>query len=205
MRLFLHCLVLLATAAVLGCVPAQPVRYFALAPVAAPAEPVESEVAVGVAPIALASYLDRSGIVTRRSPNVLEVATLDNWIEPLDTQARRVVARNLAGLLGSDRVFVLPEQQIVSLDYVVEIALERFDIEAAGGDAAPVQETAVLEARWTLLAGRDRRLLVTAPARVVVPVAAPATFEQRAAAMSDALGRLSRTIATAIAGRRDAA
>lgn len=198
--------------ALVGCTPAPPVRYYALSPVAPVTPAVESELVIGVAPIALASYLDRSGVVTRTSPNALDVAAFDSWIEPLDTQARRVVARDLATLLGTDRVFVLPEQQLMPLDYVVEIAIERFDITApAAADeagavaleaAAEAGETAVLEARWTLLAGNERRLLQTHPARITEAVEVPGSFEWRAAAMSEALGRLSRAIATAIAAQR---
>ncbi len=206
-------LALLAVPAVVaGCVPAQPVRFFALTPLEASAGAGDSELAIGVLPIALAAYLDRSGIVMRTRPNELVVSSLHNWIEPLDTQARRVVVRNLGQLLGTDRVFVLPEQRLMALDYVVEIAIERFEIAtvpglplaasaSAAGEGAAGAEEAILEGRWTLLAGDERRVLRTAPARLVVPVAPPAAFEDRVAAMSEALGRLSRTIATELAAR----
>ena len=185
-----------------GCTPTQPVRFFALTPLEAPVPETDSELAIGVLPIALAAYLDRSGIVMRTQPNELAISSLHNWIEPLDTQARRVVARNLAQLLGTDRVFVLPEQRLMPLDYIVEIAIERFEIGAATGlPATGEREEAVLEARWTLLSGDERRVLRTAPARLAVAVEAPPTFERRVAAMSEALGRLSRTVATEIAAR----
>lgn len=201
-----------AAGLVAGCTPTQPVRFFALTPIEPPAAADGNAVAIGVLPIALAAYLDRSGIVIRTQPNELAVSTLHNWIEPLDTQARRVVARNLAQLLGTDRVFVLPEQRLMPLDYVVEIAIERFEIVAAGGlpesgelmapppDAGAPDE-AVLEARWTVLAGDERRVIRTAPARVRVPVDGQTSFERRVAAMSEALGRLSRAIAVEIADR----
>ena len=203
---------LAAPVLVVGCVPAEPVRFFALTPIEAPAAAGDSEVAIGVLPIALAAYLDRSGIVIRMQPNELAISSMHNWIEPLDTQARRVVARNLAQLLGTDRVFLLPDQRLMPLDYVVEISVERFDIVTAAGlpvnlnGSAPSAdevrgeaEETILEARWTLLAGDERQVLRTAPARLAVTVEGPATFERRVAAMSDALGRLSRAIATEIA------
>jgi uncharacterized lipoprotein YmbA len=203
---------LAASGLLVGCTPAQPVRFFALTPLERPAPADDSALAIGVLPIALAAYLDRSGIVIRTQPNELAISSVHNWIEPLDTQARRVVARNLAQLLGTDRVFVLPDQRLMPLDYVVEIAIERFEIVVAGGPPGAangiavalepsLSEEAVLEARWTVFAGDERRVLRTAPARITVAVEGTASFERRVAAMSEALGRLSRAIATEIAAR----
>jgi uncharacterized lipoprotein YmbA len=193
--------------ALIGCTPAEPIRFFALTPIEVTQSEGDSDLVIGVLPIGLASYLDRSGIVTRTQPNELVVSSLHNWIEPLDTQARRVVARNLALLLGTDQVFLLPEQRLMAMDHVVEIAIERFEIVTGPGIASaeaagPSPEEVVLEARWTLFAGDERTVLRTAPARQVVPVGSPPTFERRVAAMSEALGGLSRAIATEIATRR---
>lgn len=189
-------------ALVAGCTPSQPVRYFALTPLSDEMPVAETEQAIGVLPITLASYLDRNGIVTRTGPNELTVAGTDNWIEPLDLQIRSIVARNLAQLLGTDRVFLLPEQRLLPLDYTVEIAVERFDIEVGTAAAAgvPAEELVILEGRWSLFKRESRDVLQTAPVRITQPVASPPTFERRAAAMSDAVGRLSRIVATAIAG-----
>ena len=195
--------------ALAACTPAEPVRFYALTPIAEAVPPAESELVIGVLPINLAAYLDRSGIVVRTSPNELAISAQHNWVEPLDTQARRVVARNLAELLGTDRVFVLPEQRLLPLDYAVEIAVERFEIVAApvlSGDTSQAlamrPEEAVLEARWTLFAGEDRRVLRTAFERLTVPIEPPVGFEQRVAALSDAMGRLTRAVATEIAAAR---
>ena len=192
-----------------ACTPAEPVRFYALTPIVETAPPAETELVIGVLPINLAAYLDRSGIVVRTSPNELAISAQHNWVEPLDTQARRVVARNLAELLGTDRVFVLPEQRLLPLDYAVEIAVERFEIVGAQerlDDAPPAlaarPEQAVLEARWTLFAGDDRRVLRTAFERLAVPIESPASFEQRVAALSEAMGRLTRAVATEIAASR---
>ncbi len=203
-----------------ACAPGEPVRFYALTPlagaVAGAGVPAESELAIGVLPISLAAYLDRSGIVVRTSPNELAVSAQHNWIEPLDSQARRVVARNLAEMLGTDRVFILPEQRFLPMDFTVEIAIERYDIVAAatmppgdgpavpagGAEAAVLPEEAVMEARWTLFAGDDRRVLRTSFERLTVPVEDPLDFERRVAALSEALGRLTRSVATEIAALR---
>ena len=208
----LSSLVLLALGLGLGlaaCTPAEPVRFYALTPLAEAVPPAETELALGVLPINLAAYLDRSGIVVRQSPNELAISAQHNWVEPLDTQARRVVARNLAELLGTERVFILPEQRLMPLDHTVEIAIERFEIVAAPtlpGEApaalAGGPEEAVLEARWTVFAGEDRRVLRTTFERLAVAIEQPAGFEQRVAALSEALGRLTRAIATEIAAQR---
>ncbi len=191
----------LAIIVIAGCTPSQPIRYFALTPLSDEVPVAETEQSIGVFPIALANYLDRNGIVTRTSPNELTVASTDNWIEPLDLQIRGVVARNLAQLLGTDQVFVLPEQRLLPLDYTVEIAVERFDIEVGAADTEAASELVVFEGRWSLFERESRDVLETAPFRVTEPVAAPATFESRTTAMSNATARLSRIIATAIASQ----
>lgn len=192
---------LLLATLVAACAPVQPIRYFALTPISQE-EPVgETDKVIGVAPVALPDYLNRNAIVTRTSPNELTVAESSNWIEPLDLQVRRVVARNLALLLGTDMVFILPQQRLLPLDYTVEVAIERFDVEigeaAPGAVAAP--ELTIFEGRWALFKRESRDVLQTAPVRITVPVESPGSFEQRTAAMSEAVARLSRTIATAIA------
>jgi len=184
-----------------GCTPSQPTRYFALTPMSDEMPIAETDKAIGVFPVALANYLDRNGIVMRTSPNELTVAGTDNWIEPLDLQIRGVVARNLAQLLGTERVFVLPEQRLLPFDYTVEIAVDRFDIEvgAAAAEGEAASERVVLEGRWALFEGESRDVLETAPVRITEAVSSPADFERRAAAMSEAATRLSRLIAAAIA------
>jgi uncharacterized lipoprotein YmbA len=184
-----------------GCTPSQPTRYFALTPMSDEMPIAETDKAIGVFPIVLANYLDRNGIVMRTSPNELTVAGTDNWIEPLDLQIRGVVARNLGQLLGTERVFVLPEQRLLPFDHTVEIAVDRFDIEvgAAAGEGEAAAEVVVLEGRWALFEGESRDVLETAPVRITEAVSSPADFERRAAAMSAAVTRLSRLIAAAIA------
>jgi uncharacterized lipoprotein YmbA len=191
----------LAIIVVAGCTPSQPIRYFALTPLSNQVPVAKTEQSIGVFPIALANYLDRNGIVTRTSPNELTVASTDSWIEPLDLQIRGVVARNVAQLLGTDQVFVLPEQRLLPLDYTVEIAVERFDIELGADDTEAAAELVVFEGRWSLFERESRDVLQTAPFRITEPVTAPATFESRTAAMSDAAARLSRIISTAIASQ----
>lgn len=186
-----------------GCTPTEPTRYFALTPMSDDVPIAETDKAIGVFPILLANYLDRNGIVMRTSPNELTVAGMDNWIEPLDLQIRGVVARNLGQLLGTERVFTLPEQRLLPFDYTVEIAVERFDIEvgAADSEGGAAPELVVFEGRWALFEGESRDVLETAPVRITEPVSSPADFEARAAAMSDAATRLSRLVAAAIAGQ----
>ncbi len=192
---------LLLAALLAACAPVEPIRYYALSPMSQEAPIGESDRVIGVAPVSLPDYLDRNGIVTRTTAHELTVADSSNWIEPLDLQMRRVVARNLALLLGTDMVFILPQERLLPLDYTVEITVERFDVERgeAVAEGAQAPEVTVLEGRWTLFARDSRDVLETAPVRVTLPVESPESYEQRTAAMSEAVARLSRTIATALA------
>ena len=61
----------------------------------------ESKIEIGVGPVKLPEYLDRSQIITRISPNALKVAAFDRWAEPLKSSFPRILMENLATLLNT--------------------------------------------------------------------------------------------------------
>ena len=67
-------------------------------------DPEESKIAIGIGPIKLPEYLDRSQIITRISPNELRVAAFDRWAENLKSSFPRILMENLATLLNTDQV-----------------------------------------------------------------------------------------------------
>ena len=111
----------------------------------------ESRIAIGIGPVKLPEYLDRSQIITRTSPNELKVASFDRWAEPLKSSFPRILMENLATLLNTDQVALYPWRKSASVEYQVVVDVVQFDAEN-GGDA-------VLIARWTLLEGRSEKIL----------------------------------------------
>ena len=169
-----------------------PTRFYTLVPTASPpseASPITAErgPAIGVGPVTLPGYLDRREIVTRRGGEEIELGEFDRWSEQLKDGATRVLGENLAILLRTDRVALLSWRGSHPVQYQVAVEMARF--EGAGADVT-------LEARWRILGG-DGKELALQRSTVTEVVGAPG-YGALVAAMSRALGALSRDIATAI-------
>ena len=87
----------------------------------------ERGVAVGVGPVEVPAYLNRSQIVTRATDYELYLSESHQWAEPLKENISRVIAINLSNMLESNRVFVIPRRQKVTLDFQVAVDIARFD------------------------------------------------------------------------------
>ena len=175
-----------------GCGATQPTRFYTLSGIQAPPRVTPALPPgriVGVGPVTLPAYLDRPQIVTRAAPNRAELADFDSWVEPLNGMVPRILAEDLATLLGIDDVVVLPQRRSLRLAYQVEVDVSRFDV-ASGGRA-------LLDARWSVY-GEDGRNLLESGRATITETAESDAYGAVVAAMSGALGRLSHDIANAI-------
>ena len=189
---FLTLLAVLAAAA--GCAKGPPPDFYVLHAQANPSlAGVERGVAVGVGPVELPAHLDRSQIVTRASDYQLELSESHQWAEPLKDSVSRVIAVNLSNMLESNRVYVIPRRQSVSLDFQVSIDVARFD--------GRLGEAAVLGARW-ILYGENTREPLLSRVTIVREDTADSSYDALVAAASRTLEVLSREIADAIGARR---
>jgi hypothetical protein len=186
--------VLAAGLTLAGCANSQPTRFYTLSPLAdAPGgAPLANlpELTVGVGPVTLPPYLDRPQLVTRAGGNRMVLADFDSWVEPLQGMFARVLAENLALLLGTDDVLILPQRRDVALDRQVEVDVTRFDVDDAGN--------AVLDARWWVYGRNGDKLLRSGRSTISEPAAVD-DYTSAAAALSRALGAMSEEIARAIA------
>lgn len=169
-----------------------PSRFYLLAPLAAPTDQGGGP-SLGIGPIRLADYLDRPQIVTRSDRFRIELGEFDRWAEPLDAAVSRVLAADLAALLGSDRVRRYPWRDPRNVEVQVEVDVLRFD----GPVAGPVE----LVAHWRVERS-DRSVERTA--HLVEPLEGQG-YEAFAAGMSRALLALSREIAAAVGDQPPAA
>jgi uncharacterized lipoprotein YmbA len=162
-------------------------RFYTLSTTPAPAgTPVAYSVAVG--PVTIPSVIDRPQIVVSTSANQVQLDEFNRWASPLQSNIARVVADNLASILGTARVSLFPQTMSASADYRVAVQVQRFD--TAPGDAAS------LEALWTVTRAKDG---TAQTGRTSVRESSPSGgYDGVAAAHSRALARLSRDIADAI-------
>ena len=185
---------LTAFIAAAGCAKGPPPDFYILS--ATTGESIvgtERGIAVGVGPVNLPAHLNRSQIVTRATDYQLVLSESHQWAEPLKDSVSRVLVTNLANMLKSNRVFVIPRRQKISLDFQVSIDVERFD--------GRLGEEAILGARWTLH-GSDTRDPLLSQITIVKEKPEDGTYEALVAASSRTLEVLSQEIADAINARR---
>ena len=169
-----------------GCASTQ-TNFYTLSPTAEPAAAAASY-SIAVGPVSVPALVDRPQIVVRVSPNQVVFDEFNHWASPLKNEIARVVAEDLATLLGTPNVTVFPQSTAVGASYRVVIDVIRF--ESAPGEAA------TLDAVWTTRAAKGDRSL-TGRTTVSESLQDPG-YAALIAAHSTVLLRLSSDIAEAI-------
>ncbi len=160
-------------------------RFYTLDPAAAGAGEAR-DVSVVVAQAAIPQAVDRPQIVVLAGENRIAIEEFQRWASPLKDEIPRVIALNLARLLGSPRV-ASSVDAIPSPDYRVLLDVQRF--ESVPGESATV------EVLWTVRAKAGAAKTGRTIAR---EVPAGKDYGALAAAHSRALAAVSRDIAAAI-------
>jgi uncharacterized lipoprotein YmbA len=160
---------------------------------AVPPQPANSTsaVVVGVGPVSIPAYLDRSSIVTRGGDGEVTLSGEHRWAEPLRDGIAQTLAENLAAMLPSDAVPVFPWRTPWIVQYRVTVDILRFD-GALGG-------LSVLDARWRLLDGTGKQLVLRAVH--LQETATETTYSALVSAHSRLLAHLSQDIAAEIRSR----
>ncbi len=146
---------------------------------------------IGIGPVKLADYLDDSRLITRAGDHQLRKAEYDRWAGSFKNNISNVLAENLGALLHTDRIYLFPWRTEVPLDYQVVVEIIRLD--------SRLGEAARLVARWSVLAGREKKLLAMERTSISEPVTG-ADYAAVVASQSRALAQLSQEIAKAIHG-----
>jgi uncharacterized lipoprotein YmbA len=183
-----------------GCMSvADPTKYYVLSTTAS-REPTPvaatSGVTVGVGPVLIPGYLDRTQIVTRDAGDEVDVAKYERWAEPLESGIAQVLANDLGAYIGSERIAAFPWRGGVArvLDYQVIVVVIRFE-------GWPGRQ-ATLDARWRLL-GKDGKELALKRSTINETVAEPG-YQPLVQGMSRLLSTLASEIASEIRSRPDA-
>lgn len=147
-------------------------------------------VGVGVGPVIMPGYLDRSQIVTRPGTDHVEISMFNRWAEPLEDGISRVLAEEISLRVPTERVVMFPWRGVVArvIQYQVVVAVVRFD-GRPGGDVT-------LDTRWRILDRAGDELVFRRS--TVVETAAGRGYEPVVAAMTRALVTLGQEIAAEI-------
>ncbi len=167
-----------------------PTHFYTLSRNATPAATSAplSGVSVMVGPISIPAIVDLPQIVVSTGPNQVSLDEFNRWASPLQSNISRVVAENLATLLGTPRVSQFQQSLNADADYRVAIEVQSFD--SALGSAA------TLNAVWIVRRTKDGKAQ-TGRTTVSEPTAS-ASYDALAAAHSRALARMSQEIADVI-------
>ena len=199
---FMTVFLFIPAAAILpGCLSTQPTRYYSLAPVetkalASVSGTIPRDITVplvGIGPLQLAKYLDRTQIVIRPAPHRVEISEFDQWISNPTDQIYLTIQENLSALLATNSIVRYPWKRSREPDFQVIIEVMRMD----GISGKEVQ----LIARWQLYQKNGARLIASEKAKITEAMSREG-FDSLAMAHSKALGELCRTIATKIAMAR---
>ena len=167
-----------------------PVEFYTLSPIS-PSNANEmvktdlQSIAIGVGPITLPEYLDRTKIVTRSGQNRLSVSEFHRWGGSLDKEILRILAENLSILLKSSRVFVYPWVGEFRPDYSISFVINAFE----GQPGSKVQ----LKVNWTLIDNTGSGKTVHRISRIEA-TAVEADFDAIAAAKSRIIADFSKEI-----------
>ncbi len=176
-------------AVIAGCGTTPAARMYTLTPVCRQETTAGRQgeaVSVSVAPVELPDYLDRSPIVTRDGANTLKLAEFDRWGGALGENITTVLVENLSELLASDRIYASPGLNAGTPDYRVGVRILRLD--AVAGDRVE------LKAQWLILAGPEKAE-VARGLSTYTEKWGDGNYEKLVAAVSCAVGQLSREIA----------
>ena len=179
----------------LGCAgTSPPVEFYTLSSVTGlqhepHAGPVGQNIAIGVGPVEIPTFLDRPQIVTRTSANRIEVSEFHRWGGSLHADFLRVLADNLSIILGTDRVAVYPWGDQFGPTYRIALDLGKFE--------GRLGECVQLDVTWTVTGRQAKETLLVKKATIREPVATE-DYEALVAAKSRALATLSREMAEEI-------
>ena len=170
-------------------------RHWILTPIEGTRSSGEIGHTVGVGPVEFPSYLERPNVVRRIGANQLNVAAFELWGQSLP--------ENFSGVLGRNLQLLVPGLATVSfpwkgagqdLAYRLALQVERFDV---GPD-----DQVALDAVWALHGGGSKKSFAAGEhTSIRIPVEGEG-YAAIVAAMSQALGVLSREIAPHLEGGR---
>ena len=176
-----------------GCVRSPEPKFYTLTPVqdqfiGRRSNPAQNAV-IGIGPVKLADYLDKSQIVTRTSAEQLVKSEFNRWAGSFKDNFINVLADDLGFLLSDQQIYLYPFRPSMPIDYQITVDVIRYD--GRLGDAA------YLEARWSILQGQEKKLFKMNRSSIREPVTGP-DYGDLVAAQSRAVAKLSREIAAAI-------
>jgi uncharacterized protein len=175
-----------------ACSASPPVRYFSLSSTIVDGrQNSDDAVVLGLGPMRMAEYLNRSQIVTRGAGAEIKVDEFSRWAEPLAVAFHRVVSTDVDNTMDGVTVLAFPWGSAVrgQVNYRLLGDVIRFDADRSG--------RVVLETQWGIIAvDSDEAVVRPRRTRYEAQTESPGDPAAVASAMNEALAKFSRDIAS---------
>jgi uncharacterized lipoprotein YmbA len=146
---------------------------------------------IGIRPVELPGYMERSQMVIRSGPHQLDASSLHRWADYPDRMVQQAINENLQTLLPSALVVSSPSPMGLKAD----IVLSFYFLELIG----TADGRMLLSVRWTItIAGEEIPSSVQSHRTTVSEALSGPGFDELAAAHGRVLERLSREVAGAL-------
>ena len=155
----------------------------------------EQQPSLGIGPVEIPEFLNRSALVYTRGENQLQIAGNEVWAEPLAEGVQRVLSLNLAQLLNTGNLSYFPWDTRHQPEYGVRVRVLDLDADA---------QQATLTADWVLYRPATSEIISKRISQHTKPLST-GTFapSELPAVYSALLYQLSETIAAAIHEQSD--
>ncbi|MBF0379032.1 MAG: membrane integrity-associated transporter subunit PqiC [Desulfamplus sp.] len=183
-----------------GCITSQPSKFYILTPTKYSADKSNSfvkNIKVGLGPISIAKYLDRSQLVVRLTQNQIRLEDFHQWAGSPRDDIPAIILENISNILSVDTIYKYPWRSNADIDYQVVLEIMQLD-------GRPDTSVRVV-ARWEILKSDDLRTIKVGKADFTEPVSEAITesfsgnmFDSFVAAQSRAIGKLSKMIAKSL-------
>ncbi len=178
---------IVALACLLSACGSSPASNYYLLSVEQPVPPDGDRPSLGVGPVEIPEYLNRSGMVSNHSNNQLQISSVNHWAEPLTDGINRVISLSLASQLNTEDVQSYPWAHSRAPEYGIRVNLLELDAN---------KREAVLVAEWAVLKTREGGMVTRQISHLVEPVG---VAQLSAADMAQAYSRLLHQLSTIIA------
>jgi uncharacterized lipoprotein YmbA len=177
-----------------ACSGAPAIVYYTLDPLPQAARPDLARTGsfpkrVGIGPVQLPTYLERTQIVTRAGDHTLAINDFHRWAGPLDEEVVRIMVVAVGEALPGTEVIPYPWERRREPTHQVRLTVQRFD--------GQMGRSVHLRGIWTLTCHVDPEKSTSKTFDIAEATAAP-TMQALVAAQNRALGVLSAEIVDAL-------
>jgi len=149
-----------------------------------------SNVLIGIGPVKIPEYQDRSQIVTQDKEKMLKFSEFDRWGEPLDLGVARLIREDLTALLPGAKFTLYPWNPSIPVKYRVVIEIVQLD--------SNLDKDLFLATQWQVIDAQNRKAMMVKRSEFRQPII-PQDYGGLVKTLSRACASLSSEIAEVLA------